>query len=511
MELTAALIKYGLSIHRRLNADTNAPLNSQTKTLINLLKKSAYTQFGNHYNFSQILSKYDLIEEFKKNVPIHDYDKIYNEWWHLCREGGKDVAWKGKINYFALSSGTSGSPSKYIPISDEMIKSIRKTGVKMYSELAISGMPIQQFSKHMLMLGGNVRLKKENHYYYGDLSGILIHKLPLWFTNKYKPGLKIASIQDYHEKMLAIAKNASKWDIGIVSGIPSWVQMMLEYIKEVNKINNIQEIWPNFKVYAHGGIAFEPYREAISNLFGKNTFFLDSYLASEGFIAYQDSMKEPNMKLALNNDIFYEFVPFNSDNFDSAGNIKPNATTYTVGEVKEGIDYAILLTTCAGAWRYLIGDTIKFVDAEQCKLIITGRTKHFLSICGEHLSIDNMNQALQAVQRNLNISIREFTVNGERRTNQYSHKWYISVEKPFNKNIVAEELDRQLQLLNDDYKAVRKAVLDKISVETLTPSVFYDYLKSKNKLGGQSKFPRVMNNEQFKDWELFVKSVVELV
>ena len=200
-----------------------------------------------------------------------------------------------------------------------------------------------------------------------------------------------------------------------------------------------------------------------------------------------------------------------SDNFDSAGNIKPNATTYTVGEVKEGIDYAILLTTCAGAWRYLIGDTIKFVDAEQCKLIITGRTKHFLSICGEHLSIDNMNQALQAVQRNLNISIREFTVNGERRTNQYSHKWYISVEKPFNKNIVAEELDRQLQLLNDDYKAVRKAVLDKISVETLTPSVFYDYLKSKNKLGGQSKFPRVMNNEQFKDWELFVKSVVELV
>ncbi len=505
--ISGALIKSGLRISRKVNPNGLDPLSSQERTLFQLLSKASNTAFGKHFGFNKILDERDLLQSFANKVPIYDYDSIHAEWWSRSLAGESNVTWKGTVPYYALSSGTTGAPSKFIPITNDMIRSMRTAGIKMYSGLTITDLPIKTYSKHMIMLGGNTKLNQGNGYLYGDLSGILVQKLPVWLTKRYKPGLKIASIKDYHEKMLAIAKEASKWDIGFISGIPSWIQMMLEYILEYNRIDNIHQIWPNLQVYAHGGTAFNPYKGGIQKLMGKPVKFLDSYLASEGFIGYQSKMDAPGMELNYNCGLYFEFIPFNQENFDTQGNLLPGVGTITIDEVEENVNYAILLSTCAGAWRYLIGDTVKFIDKANSQIIITGRTKHFLSICSEHLSVDNMNEAIKTVQKNLNINIREFTVSGVKANTHYMHKWYVSSEPVvFNSRIICEELDRQLKLLNDDYAATRKAVLDHPELVALPPKVFYDYMASIGKIGGQAKFPRVMQEKQFAEWEAFVQN-----
>jgi hypothetical protein len=505
--LSGVLIKSGLSISRRVITEPTDAYTSQTKTLRNLMKVAEHTAFGRHYQFSRLIDSKNLIEDYAQAVPIHTYDLINDQWWQRDRNGESDVCWKGKIKYYALSSGTSGAPSKYLPISAELIKSIRLTGVKMYSCLTIFDLPMQQFSKKMLMLSGSANLKKGDSYLYGDLTGILMHNLPLWIISKYKPGIKIAAIDDYHQKMLAIAKEAPEWDIGFISGIPSWIQMMMEYIKDYNHLDNIHQIWPNLKVYAHGGTAFNPYKESISKMMGKPIYYLDTYMASEGFIAYQKNEKDNGMRLSYNSGMYYEYIPFNSQNFDQQGNLKSEAKALSIHEVTEGVDYAILLTTCAGAWRYLIGDTIRFIDVEKSLICITGRTKHFLSVCGEHLSVDNMTVALEGVQGNLNTEIREFTVYPIQIGNHFALKWYISANPMFNNEaLLSSELDHQLKNVNDDYNAVRKAVMHPPIVKSLPLHVFYDFMKSKGKLGGQGKFPRVMNEVQFEEWESFLRA-----
>lgn len=505
--IPGALIKSGLSISRKVIAKPVNAVVSQERTLRSLLRKASMTAFGKAFDFKELLKSNTIFEDFRTAVPIYDYDKMHDEWWYKNLEGQSNVAWRGKINYFALSSGTTGAPSKFIPITNEMIRSIRLAGIKTYSGLTISDLAPQQYSKKVLMLGGSSDLRQTEHYFYGDLSGILVHKLPVWMTRRYKPGLEIAAIKDYHEKMLAIAREAPKWDIGFISGIPSWMHMMLEYVLEYNRIDNIHEIWPNLQVYAHGGTAFSPYRDSIKKVMGRPIIFLDTYLASEGFIAYQSSQDARGMTLNLNCGLYFEFIPFNDSNFDATGQPLPSARPVSIDAVENDVDYAILLTTCAGSWRYLIGDTIKFIDKDRCQLIVTGRTKHFLSICGEHLSVDNMNQALQAMQDNLKIEVKEFVVAGVKSGNRFSHKWYISTEPmAYSASIFSKELDLQLKKVNDDYASARKAVLNPPTVIPLPPMVFYDFLKSKGKLGGQSKFPRVMTPEGFAEWEQFVKN-----
>ena len=505
--ISGALIKSGLSLSRKVIVKPVNASASQQRTLRSLLKKAAITQIGKAYDFKELAKSEDLFNDYRSALPIYDYDKMHEEWWHKNLEGQSNVTWRGKVNYFALSSGTTGAPSKYIPITNEMIRSIRLAGLKTYSGLTISDLAPQQYSKKVLMLGGSSDLRKTEHYYYGDLSGILVHKLPVWMAKRYKPGLEIASIKDYHEKMLAIAREAPKWDIGFISGIPSWIHMMLEYILEYNRLSNIHEIWPNLKVYAHGGTAFSPYKDSIQKVMGRPIIFLDTYLASEGFIAYQSSQEAKGMTLNLNCGLYFEFIPFDSDNFDGTGQPLPTARVISIDEVENHVDYAILLTTCAGAWRYLIGDTVKFIDKDKVELLVTGRTKHFLSICGEHLSIDNMNQGLLAMQESLKIDVKEFVVAGIKSGSRFSHRWYISSEPmAYNPSIISKELDLQLKKVNDDYASARKAVLNPPSVTPLPPRIFYDYLQSKGKMGGQVKFPRVMTKDNFADWEQYVKT-----
>jgi hypothetical protein len=256
-------------------------------------------------------------------------------------------------------------------------------------------------------------------------------------------------------------------------------------------------------VYIHGGVSIEPYRQSFKKLWGKPVTFIETYMASEGSFGFQ-ARPNAGIKLVLNAGIFYEFVPFNSDNFDEEGNVKPGATTYTVTEVEEGVDYAVLLSTCSGAWRYLIGDVLRFTNAKEYEIAIVGRTKQFLSLCGEHMSVDNMNKAVETVSKQLNVTIREFTVSGMKYDNLFAHQWYIGCDNDVDPEVVKQLLDKTLCQLNDDYEVERTSALKEVFVKVLPNEAFIGYLRDKGKEGAMSKFPRVLKGAQMQDWEQYV-------
>ena len=308
-------------------------------------------------------------------------------------------------------------------------------------------------------------------------------------------------------KLEEITKNAKNWDIGIVVGVPAWVQILFEKIIAEYNVKTIHDIWPNLAIYVHGGVAMAPYRKGFDKLMGKPIMYFNTYLASEGFIAYQDRQGTDACRMVLDNGIFYEFVPFTERNFDADGTIVQNPETFHIGQVKEDVEYALLLTTCSGAWRYLIGDTIKFTSLERYEIVITGRTKLFLSLCGEHLSQDNMNKAIEIVSQELNINIKEFTVAGINYDTLFAHHWYIGTDDPVDKAVLRKRIDEVLKELNDDYRVERIAALKEVIVDVLPSHVFYDYMHSIGKIGAAFKFPRVLKSKKLSDWENFLRNV----
>jgi hypothetical protein len=354
------------------------------------------------------------------------------------------------------------------------------------------------------MLGGSTDLQKGPGYYSGDLSGITAKKVPFWFSPSYKPGKSIARTKDWNNKIEAIVKEAPNWDIGFVVGVPAWIQMCMEKIIERYQLKSIHDIWPNLAFFVHGGVSFEPYKHGFAKLVSKPLTYIETYLASEGFIAYQERQNAPGMKLVLNQHIFHEFVPFTEKNFDGDGNILDEAEILGIGDVEEGKDYAILLSTTAGAWRYLIGDTVRFVDKSRSEIIITGRTKHFLSLVGEHLSVDNMNRALQLVCNKHNLSIPEFTVAGIPHGLFFAHKWWVACDDHADAEAIRKDIDEKLCELNDDYAVERKSALKDVYLEVLPESKFMDFMRAKGKIGGQHKFPRVMKGKMLEEWQRFL-------
>jgi len=482
------------------------PSLSQEQVLIQLMQKAQNTSFGLHYNFSSILHRPNLVSEFRKNVPIFDYDKIYNEWWHRLLDCHGDVCWPGRIRNFALSSGTSGASSKYIPVSKDMQRSMRKVGLRMFMSLPNFDIPAPMFNKAMLMIGGSASLTEKFDYKYGDLSGINGASPPFWIKGYYKPGTEIAKTKDWNERTRIIVENAPKWDVGYVTGIPSWVQMTLQAIVDKYKLKTIHDMWPNLSVFVSGGISYQPYEASLKEIFGKEVIMLDSYLASEGFVAFQSRMGTSAMRLVLDNGIFMEFVPFNEKNFDEDGNIFPHAEALLIDEVDNQTDYALLLSTNSGAWRYLIGDLVRFTDVERQEIHIVGRTKHFLSVCGEHLSVDNMTTGILEVQKSLDLPISEFTVSAIENSESFCHKWYIASDKEVSKDAVKKILDDTLCEINDDYATERKAnVLLEPVIELIPTQWFYEYMDRQGKLTGQTKFPRVMKNQLWDQWENYIK------
>jgi len=478
----------------------------QAGTLVKLLTRARDTQFGVAYQFDRILASDDPAREFQKKVPIFNYEKIYREWWHKLLNGGQnDVCWPGKVKYFGLTSGTSNDSSKRVPLTTDMIRAIRKVGIRQLLALSDYNLPPRFYEKSVLMLGGSTSLTRMSTYFEGDLSGILAGSLPFWFNRFYKPGKPIARVRDWTTKIDKMVKRAPNWDIGGISGNPAWVQILLKQIIDKYHLKNIHEIWPNFKAFAHGGVSLEPYKKSFDQLLGEPIIYLETYLASEGFLAFQRD-RDSDMQLVLDNGIFFEFIPFDSQNFNPDGEILETPQTLLLNEVEENRDYALLISTCAGAWRYLIGDTIRFTDKSKAEMVITGRTKHFLSLCGEHLSVDNMVRGIQMVSEEMGIDIKEFSVQGVSDQGLFAHKWYLGID---NEGVSSEEvgvlLDNALKTLNDDYAVERQAALRKLIVEILPNRVFYDFLKSIGKDGGQHKFPRVMNGLS-KDWEEFLAS-----
>lgn len=505
MPILGAVVKRAILFKKRIDTYRKEPIFYQKRTLKKLLQKANNTEFGVHYGFKNILKTEDFVKAYQQQVPIHDYDKIYEEWWHRSLNEEPNICWPDQIKLFALSSGTTGASSKYIPITDDMFRSIRRAGTRMFYNLTQYDFDTSFYEKSLMMFGGSTSLQEKGGYKAGDLSGINTGKLPLWLRRFYKPGSEIASLKDWNSRLDRIAEHAKEWDIGVVAGIPSWIQMMMERVIEKNNAKHIHEIWPNFQVYVSGGVAFDPYRKGFEKLLGKPIHYMDTYLASEGFIAMQSRVGTKSMQLVNDNGIFYEFVPFNEENFDEEGKLKNKPTALTLREVEENVNYALVISTCSGAWRYLIGDTVMFTDKSRAEIIITGRTKHFLSICGEHLSVDNMNHGIEAVGKILDIDIREFTVSGIEKDSKFTHKWYIGCDERIDAETLKTNLDNALRALNDDYSVERDAVLG-MEVHIVPPQSFYDWFESKGKLGGQNKIPRVMKKDQFAEWESFLKS-----
>lgn len=510
MAILGKLLKKGISLRESLDQHYSSPIDLQKIELRKLLIAARNTHFGKSHYFETILNGFkdqdvDLFYKyFQSNVPIYDYEKINREWWNKSREGMRDVCWPGKVKYYALSSGTSGASSKYIPVTSSMVKSIQKTSVRQILTLSKYELPPQFYGSGILMVGGSTDLKYNGKYFEGDLSGITAGQLPFWFQHFYKPGKKIARTANWDDKLHEMVLKAEHWDIGIIVGVPAWIQILLEKIIEHHKLKNIHELWPNLEIFVHGGVSFEPYKKGFRKLLGRDLIYMETYLASEGFIAFQATPHVSSMRMVLNNGVFYEFVPFNGENFDSSGELKDNPEAVKIDEVVEGVEYALLLSTNAGAWRYLIGDVIKFVSVEDCEIVITGRTKHFLSLCGEHLSMDNMNKAVELTASEMNINVKEFTVCGEKSGSLFAHRWFIGTNDSVDPEIFKSKLDQHLCALNDDYGVERKAALKDVFVEILSESYFYDWLKSHGKAGGQTKFPRVLQREKLESWRAFL-------
>ncbi len=426
-------------------------------------------------------------------------------WWYKTLEGQPDITWPGKIKFFALSSGTSEAASKYIPVTNDLLRGNKVIMIKqLISLFNYKDVPLTNIGRGWLTLGGSTDLQKGPGYYAGDLSGITAKKAPFWFQPFYKPGKKIAKEKDWNKKLKEIVEKAPNWDIGFIVGVPAWIQMCIEMVIERYKLNNIHEIWPNLSFFVHGGVSFEPYKHGFEKLLGKPISYIETYLASEGFLAWQDKQDAVGMRLSFNQHIFFEFVPFDENNFDADGEMVEHPQALMIHEVEEGKDYAILISTVAGAWRYLIGDTVKFIDKANAEIIITGRTKHFLSLVGEHLSVDNMNKAIQLVSEELNISIPEYCVTGEPLGNFFAHKWYIACDQNVNETLLANLIDEKLNSLNDDYAVERKSALKGVGVCILKESQFLAFLQSKGKIGGQHKFPRVLKGDLLRDWKEFI-------
>ncbi|HSZ71423.1 MAG TPA: GH3 auxin-responsive promoter family protein, partial [Cytophagaceae bacterium] len=511
MPLFGSLLSKGLKIGNLKPQKKKTPFELQKKELGKLLKKAKATQFGQHYHFHEILHQFGekrsaiFYDFWSKRVPVFNYNKIFDEWWHRSKAGEHDVTWPGRVKYFALSSGTSEAATKHIPMTLDMLKANKKTSMRQMLTLSQYDLPPAVLGKGILMLGGSTKLTKIDTYYEGDLSGIQASKIPFWFQIFYKPGKRIAEERDWNHKLDEITKNAAKWDIAFIVGVPAWLQIMMERIIEHYGVKNIHEVWPNLSAFVHGGVSFEPYKKGFEKLLGRPITYIETYLASEGFIAFQVGPNKHSMKLSLDTGIFFEFIPFNEKNFTSEGEVVTNPETLMIHQVEEGVDYALLLSTCAGTWRYLIGDVIRFENKEECEIIISGRTKHYLSLCGEHLSVENMNKAIQLVSEELNISISEYTVAGISHGSLFAHKWYVGTDDAIDQEVLVKRLDDKLKELNDDYRTERIAALKDVFLEVLPVGAFYKWMESKGKVGSQNKFPRVMKKVQLEEWDKFVE------
>jgi hypothetical protein len=505
MPFIGPIIKQAISIKRLISSSEMDAAKAQEEQLANLLNKAVHTAFGKYYGFKEILNASDKLSPFQEQVPIHHYDDIGKSWW-AQQQKYPDITWPGRPSYFALSSGTTGKESKRIPVTEDMLASFRQVGLSQIEHLANFDLPSDFFEKDILLLSSSANLEKRKDHLEGEISGINSSNIPSWFERFYKPGMEIARMDDWEDRVSYIAKEAPNWDVGAIAGIPPWVKMMLERIIEEHQLNNIHELWPDLQLYASGGVAFAPYRDAFNELMEHPIHYTDTYLASEGFFAFTARPDTMNMQLAVNHGMFYEFIPFDDSSFDEMGNLKEEPVCLTIDQVEADKEYALLVSTPAGAWRYMIGDLIKFTDIDRYEIVLSGRTKYFLNVAGSQLSEEKINKGIGELAAKLSVNINEYAVAAVKDGDgEIYHQWVLGTKDQADEEKAVGLLDDIFKDLNKNYKVARTKALKDVQVKILHTDQIYDWLEKTKKKGGQIKMPKVMKEEKMKDLLSFIK------
>jgi len=468
------------------------PNDVQKELLYNLIEFAQDTEIGKKYDFASI----KFYKDFAKNVPIQQYESI-EPLIERSRKGEQNIFWPTHIRWFAKSSGTTNSKSKFIPVSYEALEDCHfNAGKDMLCLYFNNNEDAQLFTGKGLRLGGSSAVYQDNNSYFGDLSAIIIENLPFWADYSSAPKQETALMSEWESKIKAIIDETIHEDITSLVGVPSWMLMLLNKVLEKTGKNNILEVWPNLEVYFHGGVNFNPYREQFKQLIPKKNFkYYEIYNASEGFFAIQDVNNSLDLLLMLDYGIFYEFIPMDKFNGE-------NSIAIPLSKVELHKNYAMVITTNGGLWRYLIGDTVEFTSLSPYRIRITGRTKHFINVFGEELMVENVEKAMQHACLLTGALVIDYTVAPifMNIDSKGGHEWMIEFKKqPENIEYFTELLDNALKSVNSDYEAkrYRNLTLAMPKINVAKPGLFYNWLKKRGKLGGQHKVPRLSNTRDF--------------
>ena len=481
----------------QIEAFKNNPFEFQKTLLQELITKAKNTRFGKEHHFPEIISNFN-IASFQESIPVRNYSEL-KPYIDKVRGGENNVLWPSPIKWFAVSSGTTSDKSKFIPVSKEALEDNHFRGGKdiiaVYSSQYEDAKLVKSKS---LVIGGSQQISSfENNLYYGDLSAVIIDNLPIWSHLLRTPSKNVALLPKWEEKLEKMAEQTINENVTSITGVPSWTLVLLKRILEKTDKKNISQVWPEFELFIHGGVSFAPYRNVFEKILPSNTRYLETYNASEGFFALQDDLTRDDLLLILDIGIFYEFIPL-ENLYDK------NPKVYTVKDVRKDINYAMVITTNSGLWRYLIGDTVRFTSLKPHKIKITGRIRHFINAFGEELIIENAEKALKETSERTHTQIKEFTAAPIyiSDTSTGAHEWLIEFsEKPKNISEFAKILDEELKKTNTDYasKRYKDLTLRMPVIHLAKDGLFYEWLKEKGKLGGQNKVPRLANNRMYID------------
>ena len=468
------------------------PNEVQEELLMNLIRRAENTVIGAQYEFSSINS----YTTFSERVPVSTYEDL-QPLIERTRQGEQNVFWDAPIKWFAKSSGTTNAKSKFIPVSNDALEDCHYKGSKDLLCLYLNNNEnSEMFLGKSLRLGGSSQIYEDKATLFGDLSAILIENMPIWAEFSSTPSNKISLMSEWENKLNAIINETKSENVTSFAGVPSWMLVLMNRMLEETGKGNLLEVWPNLEVYFHGGVSFEPYREQYQKLLPKSDFkYYEIYNASEGFFAIQDLNDSSDLLLMLDYGIFYEFIPM--DTFDT-----PNQKIIRLAEVELFKNYAVVITTNSGLWRYLIGDTVRFTSLNPYRIRVSGRTKHHINVFGEELMVENTDQAIAKACQLTQTEVVDYTVapifmDGKEKG---AHEWMIEFKQnPKDISQFQKILDETLQSLNSDYEAKRynNMTLNPLVINLARPHLFYDWLKVRDKLGGQHKIPRLSNQREY--------------
>ena len=493
MGFKSLLVKpFAKKIARDIDRWSKAAVNAQEKIFLQLIQKGKRTAFGKDHQFDRIRS----YEQFVEQVPVRDYEGI-SSYIERIKKGEKDVLWPGRPLYFAKTSGTT-SGVKYIPLTkDSLPNHFGSARNALFNYYARTGNGSWLDGK-LIFLSGSPELDKVGGIYTGRLSGIVNHQVPSWLRTNQLPSYKTNCIEEWEDKLDAIVEETIHQDMRLISGIPPWVQMYYERLLDRSGKKYLKDLFPNFSMFVYGGVNFEPYRASLEELVGKKLDSVETYPASEGFIAFQDQQNDKGLLLNANSGIFFEFIPA-----DEIFNEHP--TRISLKDVELGVNYAIILNNNAGLWGYNIGDTVEFVSKDPYRLIVTGRIKHFISAFGEHVIAKEVEQAMLHASRAKGLKIVEFTVAPQITPPEGGlpyHEWLVEFEKtPSDLTQLSALIEEQMVKQNSYYEdLIKGGILRALKITPLRRDAFRAYMKSQGKLGGQNKVPRLSNDRKIADF-----------